>query len=325
MNSSRIYSIGNLCIRVKCGDRWIAEQIPDLLEPLGFVNGKDILSQPKVNVKFTAFDSHNEKIKLGQSHRLHSFGPLDFFQDNGFLYVTEGKSFVGVDLRSNSGFAFIHDSFWGKPLYFKASLIAIGFILLFWQYNFHELHAAGVANEGKGLLLVGYSGSGKSTLALSLVRQRWHYLSDDMLVLQHTPHGVEALPLRRYFKIAQALITKYPELSHLLNRALDSYKDEKCIYVDEVYANQFTQGCIPRVIIFPRITHEEKSQIKPIKQSEAFINLFKSNGYGMYFSYEIMKHRLEIMRKLVSQANCYQMSVGLDLYEDPEKIQKMLP
>lgn len=167
--------------------------------------------------------------------------------------MTEGKSFLGVNLRNNSGFSLLHNSFWQKPLYFKASLLIVEFILLLWRYGFYELHAAGLAKEGKGLLLVGPSGSGKSSLALSLIRQGWHYLSDDMLILRHTSLGVEALPLRRYFKVKQSLINKYLELTHLLNKPLEFLNEEAYIYVDGVYPNQLVQRCIPHTIIFPRI------------------------------------------------------------------------
>lgn len=323
MSISQLYSIDNLYVRVKCEDKWITDRIPNLLKALGFIKGRNGSANTQVSVEFTSYNS--KKSFPIQSSCLSSVGPLNLLQDNGYLYVTDSKSHVGVDLRTNSGFAILHDSFWQKPLYFKASLFIAGFILLFWQYDFHELHAAGLAKEGKGLLLVGSCSSGKSTLALSLVRQGWHYLSDDMLILRHTYLGVEALSLRRYFKINHALTNRYPELTHLLNKPLDSYEDEKCIYIDEAYANQFTQGCMPRVIIFPRINHKEISQIEPIKQSEALMNLFQSNFYQMYFDHQILRGRLEIMKELLYQTDCYQMSVGLDLYKDPKKIVELLP
>ncbi len=322
MSISQLYFIDNLSIQVKYVDKGIATQTNNLLEALGFVRGKGKLSNIKISVEFT---SYNDKKTFPIRSPLYSLGALDFFQGNGYLYVTEGKSFLGVDLRNNSGLSLLHNSFWQKPLYVKASLVIIQFILLLWRYGFYELHAAGLAKEGKGLLLVGPSGSGKSSLALSLVHQGWHYLSDDMLMLRHTSSGVEALPLRRYFKVKQSLISKYPELTHIHNKALEFLDEEAYIYVDGVYPNQSVQRCIPRTIIFPRITCRGKSRIEPIKQSEAFINLFRSNCYGMYFDHQIVRQRLEIMKELLYQADCYQMSVGLDLYKNPEKILELLP
>lgn len=323
MDVSQIYCIDNLIVEVKCRDKWTAEQIPELLEAVGFVREKGKSSKSKLRVEFASYN--NKKTFPIQSSCLYSIGTLSFFQGNDYLYVTEGKSFLGVNLRSNSGLLLLHNSFWQRPLYIKASLLMILFILLFWRYGFYELHAAGLAKEGKGLLLVGPSGSGKSSLALSLVRQGWHYLSDDMLILRHTSLGVEALPLRRYFKVKQSLNSKYPELTHLLNKPLELLNREAYIYIDGIYPNQSIQKCIPRMIIFPRITQRKKSQIEPIKQSEAFINLFQSNCYGMYFDHQIARQRLEIMKELIYQADCYRMSVGLDLYKDPKKILELLP
>lgn len=323
MNISQLYFIDSLSVGVRCGDKWIADQIPGLFEALGFVRGEYKPSNSKVSVEFASHS--DEKAFPIQSSGIYSVGILDFFQSNDYLYVTEGKSFLGVNLRNNSGFSLLHNSFWQKPLYFKVSLLIVEFILLLWRYGFYELHAAGLAKEGKGLLLVGPSGSGKSSLALSLIRQGWHYLSDDMLILRRTPLGVEALPLRKYFKVKRSLTNKYPELTHLLEKPLELLNEEAYIYVDGTYPNQSVQRCIPRTIIFPRITHKGESQIGPLKQSEAFINLFRSNCYGMYFDHQIARQRLEIMKDLVYQADCYEMSVGLDLYEDPTKILELLP
>jgi hypothetical protein len=324
MISSRVYSVDNINIRVQYGDIQLADQVTDLLTALGFTNGKGSVSEPKIKVKFTS--ANNNKItNFSQLTCLHTFGLLQFFQDKDYLYVSDGNSLLGVKLRSNSGLAIIHDSFWQKPLYLKASLLMIGFILLLWQYGYHELHAAGLSKDGKGLLIVGPSGSGKSSLTLSLIQAGWNYLTDDMVLLRHISSGVEAFPLRRYFKVDKAIIAKYPELESLIFEPLERLESEAYIYIDEVYGNQLRQKCTPSKIIFPEITHKERSYIENIKPSQAFINLFKSNCYGMYFDQRITRERVEVIKQLIYQADCYQMSVGLDLYDNPEKITELLP
>ncbi|MGH7801230.1 MAG: hypothetical protein ACREOW_11500 [Thermodesulfobacteriota bacterium] len=324
MTASRIYSVDNINIRVQYEDVQIADHVTDLLKALGFRNGKRAVSKPKIKVKFTS--ANNQKIKnFSKLTSLHSFGVLEFFQDNDYLYVTDGNSFLGVKLRTNTGLVIIHESFWQKPLFLKASLLIIGFILLLWQYDFHELHAAGLAEEGKGLLIVGPTGSGKSSLTLSLVQAGWNYLTDDMLIFRHTNSAVEAFPLRRYFKIDKAIGAKYPKLKPQLDNPLEQLENEAYIYIDEIYDNQLTQKCVPRLIIFPKITHKETSFIEPIKRSDAFINLFQTNCYGMFFDKHIARRRIDVIKELVYQADCYQMSVGLDLYENPEKIIEFLP
>ena len=323
MSFSQLYSIDNLCVRVEYEDKYSAEQIPSLLQALGFVNGKSSVSEPKIKVKFTSVNNHKIK-NFSKLTSLHSFGVLEFFQYNDYLHVTDGNSFLGVKLRTNTGLVIIHESFWQKPLYLKASLLIIGFILLLWQYDFHELHAAGLAKEGKGLLIAGPSGSGKSSLALSLIQSGWDYLTDDMLIFRHINYGIEAFPLRRYFKVDKSIVAKYPELQYQLNNSLEQFENEAYIYIDEIYGNQLTQRCIPRVIIFPKITHKEKSFIEPIKQSDAFINLFQTNCYGMFFDKHIARRRIDVIKELIYQADCYQMSVGLDLYENPEKVNELL-
>ncbi len=324
MTTSQQYSINDICINVKYEDEGLSDRIHELLSSLGFVNGKNPLSKPNINVNFTSSSNRKRSDHHTQLPCLHTFGVLEFFQDNGYLYVTDGKSFLGVDLKTSSGLVVIDNSFWEKPLFLKASLLIIGFIMLFWQHDFHELHSAGLSKDGKGLLIVGPSGSGKSSITLSLVKAGWDYLTDDMLLFRSTSSGIEAFPIRRYFKVDKAIITKYPELEYQLQKPLEQLQDEAYINIDEVYGDQLTQRCIPHIIIFPQITHEEKSHQEPIKRSQAFINLFKSNCYGMYFDQLITRRRIEVIKELVYQAECYKLSVGLDLYDNPEKIIELL-
>lgn len=317
------FFLSDLCVRARFGDKKVANQIPYILDVLGFVREKSTPSSTIVDIEFTRYK--NSVDIPSQSLHICTLGNLNFFHDGYYLYVTEGKSSLGVNLNTKSILSKLHDSFWQNPLILQFPLISVGFLVLFWQFNFHELHAACLAKDGKGLLLVGPTGSAKSTLALTLVKAGWNYLSDDMVVIRQTSRELEALTLRRVFKVSQKLITNHPELTHIAKNPLYSFNGDIYVYIDEVYGSQFTQMCIPRMVIFPRITLQEESQIKPLKISEAFISLIENGGYYIGLDNMIMRKRVEIMKEFLNQTECYQMSVGLDIYNDPLKLLEILP
>jgi len=310
-------------VRARFGDKRIADQIPHVLGILGFVNEKTTSSCTGVDIEFNRYG--NSGNNPSRSKHLCTIGSLNFSQDDSYLYVTEGKSVLRLNLKTKSVVSFLHDSFWQNPLILRYPLITVGILLLLWQFNFHELHAACLEKDGKGLLLVGCSGSAKSTMALTLIKAGWNYLSDDMVVLRQTFHDVEAITLRRVFKVSQNLITKHPELRQIAHNPLHSINGERFIYIDEVYGSQFTQMCVPSMVIFPTIVLHEQSQIKPIKRSEAFIRLIEGAGYYTGFDDMILRKRVEFMKELLNQTICYKVSVGLDIYNDPLRLLEILP
>lgn len=56
------------------------------------------------------------------------------------------------------------------------------------------LHSAGISLHGKGLLLAGNSGSGKSTLASACLKRGFDYLSDEVILLAHSPLKMIGFP-----------------------------------------------------------------------------------------------------------------------------------
>lgn len=52
------------------------------------------------------------------------------------------------------------------------------------------IHASCVESQGRGVLLCGPSGAGKSTLALTLARQGWHFVTDDVAYLLRSDPSV---------------------------------------------------------------------------------------------------------------------------------------
>jgi hypothetical protein len=317
------YYLNDVCLNLTYRNYRIAKDISYLIETLGFDLQKRTSPRIEAHVEFKSAIKRFKK--PNHLNPIYTSGSISIFSEPGQLYLTDYKSLLEVDLVRKSGCVSIHDSFWDKKFYSKASLLIMLLIMLFWQYNVHELHGAALVKNGKGLLIIGPSGSGKSTIAMSLIKSGWSYLTDDMILLYENGTYVKALPLRRYFKIDQEVVKKYPELSQIAKTPLSVLENKAFLNLHEVYNHQVSNNCIPKIIIFPKISNESQSYLKPMKKSEAFVNLLTNNCYGMFLENKIIKERTNTMNALLSQADSYRLSTGLDLYKEPSMISQILP
>lgn len=323
MKLSPKYYLDDVCLNLTYENSRIAKDISYLIEALGF--DLQASNSPRIEAHVEFKSAKNGFKKPTHLDPIYTSGSISIFSESEHLYLTDGKSLLEVDLVRRTGRVSIHGSFWDKKFYSKASLLIMLLIIVFWQYNVHELHGAALVENGKGLLVIGPSGSGKSTIAMSLIKSGWSYLTDDMILLYKNGTYIKALPLRRYFKIDQEVVKKYPELSQIAKAPLGVLENKAFLNLHEVYDHQVSNHCIPRTIIFPKISYEGQSYLEPMKKSEAFVNLLTNNCYGMFLENKIIKERTDTMNALLSQADSYRLSIGLDLYRQPSKIKQILP
>jgi HprK-related kinase B len=81
-------------------------------------------------------------------------------------------------------------------------------------------HAAGVARDGRGLLLAGLSGRGKSTLALHLLGRGLSYVSNDRLLVRRNAGEIEMLGLPKMPRVNPGTLLHNPRLLHTLTPEL---------------------------------------------------------------------------------------------------------
>ncbi len=317
------HHIDDLVMETKCSDAVLAARFSKLIEDLGFVPGTHHHARFLVSLEVKPRNA--DRRDRAVTAPAYIFGSTRVFSENGLQYLTYSKSRFSVSSVSKSGVVELDESFWQKAFYAQNSFIIMGLILLFWQYGYHELHGAALAKNGKGLLIIGPSGSGKSTLAICLIRQGWCFLTDDMILLHKGGKSVEALTIRKYFKVDIEVIKKFPELSRISSEPAPRLKNKVFLYLDEVFSGKQLYRCTPEIIIFPRITRDAESRLVPMKQSSAFIKLLLNNCYNMFLEKRTIKNRSNTMESLMAQAMSYELNLGLDLYENPGKIYDIVP
>lgn len=230
----------------------------------------------------------------------------------GGMLVDDGESWVRVDYdrcRAAGVVRLLQDG----PARFNLNLVTYTLLTLLRFRGLFPVHAAGLALDGAGSLLVGDSGSGKSTLAFNLVRAGWGILSDDSLLLSLGPEGVRAAPLRRdLFLIPGG--NESPE--GLWETCRLAEPEKKRLRVRAAYPERCLASCLPRVLIFPRVCPEETSRVEPCAKTEA-LNLLAHQSLVADMERLMATGHLGLLRDLVNQCHTYHLVAGHDLVDDP--------
>ena len=242
--------------------------------------------------------------------------------DNFFL--SDGSSIFHLRPYAGEAYARIAPSFFCKPPLAQANFWCFGLLKLLRPLGIYSLHAAGLATpDGSGVLLVGSSGSGKSTLTIALIRAGWNYLSDDAVLLRADSPGVEALACRRSFFIDAARAADYSDFS-LGDEEPDSNGGQRRnVDINEAYPEQYLARCLPRIVIFPKITPRSQSMLRPIDSVQS-LRLLLAQSAPQLFDRSTMSGHVELLKSLLQQAETYELNAGMDIYHQPAKLIDLL-
>jgi hypothetical protein len=113
------------------------------------------------------------------------------------------------------------------------------------------VHGAAVTRDGKCLLICAMSGGGKSTLTAALVRDGWHTLGDDKLLLRLGADGEpEVAALLHSFNLHPKTREWFPEVGDLeLQPRYSAWTPKRKVYADDVWPGRTAQRARPTHII----------------------------------------------------------------------------
>jgi len=319
---SRCYSLHGLDLIVQCEDKALADESDLLFTFLPFERTERSDTHLHISIKF-AFSEKPAPIPRDSS-KPYIVNDISIFDTKKSVDITYGYSIFRIEPWSGIGIISIHPSFKKKTIASKYNFFLIGLTYLFSYQGLFDLHGAALSNNGTGYVFLGDSNSGKSTMALSLVHQGWHYASDDSLLLKSNGKGVEVLSFRKIFYIDPAVASKYPELDTLISKKSNTAGSKRFIDLEKVYPNQFQPSIVPKVLIFSKITPDQKSSIQLQSKGQALANLLKQS-VSIFFNRQVVTQHTQILKNLINQCSCYQLLAGKDLYDEPDKILKILP
>lgn len=240
------------------------------------------------------------------------------------FHLTDGATHLRLEPRKGQCEARLAPSFILKAPLLRQNFWVFALLKLLRASGLYGLHAAGlVAEDGTGVLVVGPSGSGKSTVAIGLARRGWRYLSDDAVLLRSRSNGVEALALRRHFYVLSAEAGDYGDLP------LGEERTDRCggrrsrVGIEAACPSGRADACTPQVLLFSRVSREERSALFPLDRASALGQLIGQSS-SQLFDRQTMGTHLATLNVLLQQAEAYELRAGLDLREDPTLLPRLL-
>lgn len=254
---------------------------------------------------------------------------LSVWQSQAGFRLRCGDTTLCVKPATGEAVGWLAPSFWSCCPRDQRDFFLISLLMLCHRHQCYGLHANGLSDSqaptARGYLLVGNSGSGKTTLAMTLVRQGWHYLGDDVILLSQGVSGIQACALRRDFACTRTTI------DHIFNHTTPDLKitvsdnDTAKQIVPEVafQPTQLQTTIGPAVIYFTQIALQPQSQLRPIAQAQALIALAQQSA-GIMTDRRLAGQQLALLKQLTSQARTYKLSIGLDVFTDPTAVTSLL-
>jgi len=174
------------------------------------------------------------------------------------------------------------------------------------------LHAAGLALDGRGVLLAGTSGAGKSTLSVALARAGFSFLSDDTVFLEASAPGWQVRAFPDQIDLCADAVDLFPELQHTAHDALPPNWRKRQIRAESIYGAPIAWVARPHTLIFPRVAGRSRSALHRISPEEALIELAPN---VLLTEPGASQEHLDALAGIASQCACFRLETGRALDE----------
>lgn len=194
-----------------------------------------------------------------------------------YLRGSEHMVFVGLDEKSSMladlGVRRVIGRFSGAMAsdtkYWETVIFPMLFSVLSGSLGFVELHAACVARDQDGLVLIGPSRSGKSTLAMALIASGFRLLSDDRTFCSLKQDGLLAWGLPKPLKLRREAATWFDEFRD--REPTDIQNGERVFHFEpnQRFAHDRRPECEPRALVFLDRQQSPGFEVTMMQRSEA--------------------------------------------------------
>jgi shikimate kinase len=187
--------------------------------------------------------------------------------------ISNSANFAVCDM--DKGFA----SFWLAPAtarnreFFRYYYLMNALYVMVWHTHLTSVHAAGIARNGRGVLLCGDSGAGKTCLSFACARRGWDFITDEAVSLVRRSPERTVVGGTRHMHFRESALDLLPELRGRLARVLATGKLSV-----EVNTNEFPE--IRRIaqtrvdaVVFLNRDSGGPARLAPIAVEDAFSRL----------------------------------------------------
>ena len=192
-------------------------------------------------------------------------------------------------------------------------------IFLLRRAGWHHVHAATAIDpeDGRGWLLAGNAAAGKSTTAALLATRGWAVGTDDLAFLISGAARVAAAACR-------APIALRDGGRRLLQRidGIPLAEREKFAFWPEDLGGVWAPRIEPDVILFPSIG-DGHTTATALGQREALAGLVRWSAW-VVLEPELAQPHLDLLGALARQARAYRVTLGRDLFANPDRLAELV-
>lgn len=176
-------------------------------------------------------------------------------------------------------------------------------------HGLYSLHASALSVDGKGVLFPGASGSGKSTLAIGLMKQGLDFLGDDTVFLNQGDNGLEVFSFPDVLDYTDTTAELFPELNRESSASRNPLTLKRQARAEDFFDVAFTSSCQPRLLIYPRVSGDSRSVLRPMDKDDALEELASN---VILTEVSLSQKHLDIFSELVQSTETFQLETGTD-------------
>ncbi|MDG2283504.1 MAG: hypothetical protein P8L45_10295 [Longimicrobiales bacterium] len=185
-------------------------------------------------------------------------------------------------------------------------------ILLVRRVGWHHLHAATWLDpSGRGWAFAGDWKVGKSTTTALLASCGWPVGGDDVIFLAESEDGVTTIARRGEIGLREGGMTLLGKRGGVFDASR-----RKSLFTPEELGGRWVQTIRPEVLLFPTIG-EGTTSAEPIGASEVLAQLVRWSAW-VILEPALAQGHLDLLASLGRQARSYRVTLGTDLFENPE-------
>jgi hypothetical protein len=188
-------------------------------------------------------------------------------------------------------------------------------------------HAAAVADDRGGVLLVGPSGSGKSTTTLACLAAGMQSVGDDYVLVEGAAGSAHALIARAVYRsisVEQHHADAFMELMPLRDGhfAMSADRTKSVVFASGHDSRPLVAGSFPLVaVVVPRVAGDGQTGYTPVSGGAALRALAPSTMAQLgAFDANVLSAMSAICKRLPS----YELRLGADLSKIPERIREII-
>lgn len=179
-------------------------------------------------------------------------------------------------------------------------------VFILHQLGYPTLHASAVASPLGAIGFLGPRGQGKSTMAAAFVRRGMPLLTDDVLPLRATAHGIAAFPSVPYMKLWPETVHGTFALHETLPQVVSDL-DKKLLHIDERFA--FATQPVPLRALYMVQRYDPDTMgtgdviIEPLSSRDAVALLLAQISLGAFLRPAEQAKLLPFYARLVSRVS----------------------